>query len=108
MNLPLITLPIILSLGLVCSAQSSRPVPAGMRHAQELEAQNERDFPPPGASRSIDAAKLQSEAAELANLAASVPPSVQNAAKGLLAKDLIQKLKQIEKLSKHLRNEIDH
>lgn len=107
MNLPLITLPIILSLGLACSAQSSRPVPAGMRHAQELEAENEKNFPPPGASRSIDLVKLQNEAAELANLAATVPPGVQNASKGLLAKDLIQKLKQIEKLSKHLRNELD-
>ena len=36
---------------LLSMAQSSRPVPPGMRHAQELEAENESGFPPMGQSR---------------------------------------------------------
>jgi len=80
-----------------------------MRHAQELENQNDRGFPPPGLLRlSIDTVALRRDADQLANLAASVPPGVQNVSKGLLAKDLLQKLKQIEKLSKHLRSQLDH
>lgn len=79
-----------------------------MRHAQELEAQNERDLGPPNAARQHNVAQLKSEADQLAQLAASLPKDVQNAGKGLLEKDLLQKLKRIEKLSKHLRNELDH
>ncbi|HEV2395512.1 MAG TPA: hypothetical protein VGS27_01040 [Candidatus Sulfotelmatobacter sp.] len=94
-------------LGLLCSAQSARPVPPGMRHAQELEAQNEQDLVPPNPARQHNVVQLKSEADQLAELAASVPRGVQNASKGLLEKDLLQKLKRIEKLSKHLRNELD-
>jgi hypothetical protein len=79
-----------------------------MRHAQELEAQSDKDFPLPRAARShISSQALQHEAAQLADLAASIPPDLQNVSKGLMDKDLVQKLKQIEKLSKHLRNELD-
>ena len=109
MKFTLLTLSVVLSLGLPCGAQSSRPVPAGMRHAQELEAQNERPFPPPGSVRSsANTLALQRDADHLAELAASVPGGVLNVSKGMLDKDLLQKLKQIEKLSKHLRSELDH
>lgn len=102
------TVVVLFLLGLLCSAQSSRPVPAGMRHAQELEQQNERGFPPQDPSRrSVSIAELNTEADQLAQLAASVPQGVQNASKGLLQKDLLDKLKRIEKLSKRLRNELD-
>ena len=99
---------VVFLFGLLCTAQSSRPVPAGMRHAQELEQQNERGFPPPDPSRrSLRIAELNTEAAQLAELAASVPQGVQDAGKGLLEKGLLEKLKRIEKLSKHLRSELD-
>jgi len=79
-----------------------------MRHAQELEQQNERGFPPPHPSqRSLRIAELNTEADQLAELAASVPQGVQNASQGLLEKGLLEKLKRIEKLSKHLRSELD-
>ncbi len=68
--------------------------------------QNERD-PVPTAHRSVNPAALQSQANQLADLAASVPQGVQNANKGLLQKDLIQRLKRIEKLSKQLRSQLD-
>ena len=98
----------LLLLGVPCGAQSSRPVPPGLRHAQELEAMTEGSLPPAGTPRSpVDTKALQRDADELAGLAASVPGGVKNVSKGLLAKDLLQKLKQIEKLSKHLRSELN-
>jgi hypothetical protein len=97
---------VLLLLG-ICIGQSSRPVPAGMRHAQELEEQNESDAPSP-VHRSVNRVELQNQANQLADLAASMPQAVQNANKGLLDKDLVQRLKQIEKLAKQLRTQLDH
>ena len=76
-----------------------------MRHAQELEEQNESVSPLP-IRRSVDPVALQNQANQLADLAASMPKAVQNANKGLLEKDLVQRLKRIEKLSKQLRNQL--
>jgi hypothetical protein len=88
----LFTLTVVFCLGLPGLAQSSHPAPVGMRHAQELDVQNDKGFPPLGSLKSaIDIVTLQREADQLASLAASVPPGVQNASKGLLAKDLLQK-----------------
>jgi hypothetical protein len=98
------TLSVMLLFGLLALGQGSRNIPAGTRHAQELETQNETTNSAPRS----DPASLWREADQLARLAASVPPDVQNVNEGLLSKDLIHKLKQIEKLSKHLRNELDH
>jgi len=106
-KLILATLFVVVSLGLLCLGQNPHANP-GMRHAQELESQNERGFPPQTASRpALKVAELQGEAGQLADLAASVPAGVEHAGKGLIEKDLLQKLKQIEKLSKHLRNELE-
>ena len=97
---------VVLLLGVICFGQSSRPVPPGMRHAQELEEQNESVSPLP-IHRSVDPVALQNQANQLADLAASMPKAVQNANKGLLEKDLVQRLKRIEKLAKQLRSQID-
>jgi len=59
-----------------------------------------------GKHRPVDGAQLLREANELANLADDIPSSVQQANKGLLAKDLNERLKRIEKLSKQLRREL--
>lgn len=78
----------------------------GTLQAEEAERQpkvppqyNPRAKPP-------DPAKLKSEAEELNKLAASIPADMDRASKGLLANDLIARLKRIEKLSKKLRTEI--
>jgi hypothetical protein len=42
----------------------------------------------------------------LAALAQSVPPDIDQTAKGILPKDLGQKLKRIEKLAKQLRGQL--
>jgi hypothetical protein len=53
----------------------------------------------------VDMVRLQHDAQELADLSASIPADVKLANR-LLSKDLIDKLKRVEKLSKHLRGEL--
>ena len=55
----------------------------------------------------LDLAKLCQEADELARIAQTIPPDVASIQRGRLPKDMIEKLKQIEKLSKHLRSQIN-
>jgi hypothetical protein len=56
--------------------------------------------------RRVDATQLQREADELSSLAKSIPTDIQSVTKGTLPKDLLEKLKRIEKLSKRLRGEL--
>ena len=55
---------------------------------------------------SMDNLQLEREARELSDLAKSVPPDIEQVKRGLLPKDTVEKLKRIEKLSKHLRGEL--
>ena len=57
-------------------------------------------------SHRVDSAKLQKDADDLSRLAQTIPADVTSARKGMLPKDVIDKLKQIEKLSKRLRTEL--
>jgi hypothetical protein len=61
----------------------------------------------PKLQRRIDPVKLQSEADDLARTAQTIPSDVANIRLGTLPKDTIQKLKEIEKLSKRLRSELN-
>jgi len=54
----------------------------------------------------VDMVRLQRDARELAELSASIPADVNHANRGLLSKDVIDKLKRVEKLSKQLRAEL--
>jgi hypothetical protein len=56
--------------------------------------------------RHLDFEKLQTEADDLARTAQTIPSDVASVRKGMLPKDAIEKLKQIEKLSKRLRGEL--
>ena len=62
---------------------------------------------PAGPTRRVDLAQLQREADDLARTAQTIPSDVANVRKGMLPKDVIEKLKQIEKLSKRLRTELN-
>ena len=55
----------------------------------------------------IDPVKLQQDAQNLARTAQTIPTDVANIQRGTLPKDTIQKLKEIEKLSKRLRSELN-
>jgi hypothetical protein len=54
-----------------------------------------------------DLLQLQKEADDLARTAQSIPADLESVRKGMLPKDVIQKLKEIEKLSKRLRSELN-
>ena len=54
----------------------------------------------------LDMLGLQRDAQELAEVSASIPADVKRVNRGLLPKDLMEKLKRVEKLSKHMRSEL--
>ena len=54
----------------------------------------------------LDMVRVKHDADELAQLAAQIPSSVEQANKGMLSKDVGERLKRIEKLSKQLRREL--
>jgi hypothetical protein len=66
--------------------------------------------PPPRAAKTRvqrnDPLELQREARELSDLARTVPADIDNVNRGIISKDLGEKLKRIEKLSKQLRSEV--
>lgn len=81
------------------------PVPPGVRQADKTEEQIQKNIPPPAnAGGNINFEKLRREAEELASLARSIPSDVNQTSKGVLPKDLSDKLKRIEKLAKQIRN----
>ena len=92
--------------GVAAFAQGPTP-PSGQVQAGKAESEFERTVPPPMQQHpALDFAKVKSDADELLILSQSIHSGVDNVGKGMLPKDLIDKLKQMEKLSKRLRNEL--
>jgi len=58
------------------------------------------------AKRHVDLIKLQENADELSKLSQTIPADLTAVRHSTLPKDLLDKLKRIEKLSKHLRREL--
>jgi hypothetical protein len=88
-------------------AGQTHPRPPGQQQAAQADTQTQKNVPPPTVYHlAADPAKLKQEADELSRLAQSIPVDVQSIEKGMFPKDVVQKLKQIEKLSKHLRGEL--
>jgi len=54
----------------------------------------------------LDRVRLEKDAQELVDLSASVRTDIEHANQGLLSKDVVEKLKRVEKLSRHLRSEL--
>jgi hypothetical protein len=83
------------------------PIPRGIRQADQTEEQTQRNIPPPMTRRTqVDLTKLHQEADQLAKTAQTIPADISVIEKGLLPKDLTEKLKEIEKLSKELRKQL--
>jgi hypothetical protein len=105
MNRTLLSIPILLCL-LSASALPQRPTypkaPPSMDPDTTAPPPPTLNFP-----RRINLQQLQKEADDLALTAQTIPADVASVRKGMLPKDIIQKLKQIEKLSKHLRTELN-
>ncbi|HYM77663.1 MAG TPA: hypothetical protein VE377_16945 [Candidatus Dormibacteraeota bacterium] len=100
----------------------SLPVILALLVAQAVPQAAERKFPTPPPSldqdaqpnespailpHRVDLAQLQKQADDLARTAQTIPSDVASVRKGILPKDVIEKLKQIEKLSKRLRTELN-
>jgi hypothetical protein len=83
-----------------------KPLPPGRKELKNYQITHP-DEPPAVTKPQRDPLQLQKEAAELASLAQSIPPAVDNVSKGLLPKDVLEKLKRIEKISKHMRAELE-
>jgi len=60
----------------------------------------------PATSRRPDLAQAQREAEDLARIAQTIPADVTKIREGMLPKDVSEKLKQIERMSKHLRTQL--
>ena len=88
------------------ATQGGKQIPPGIRQADKATAQADRDIPPPLFHARRQLPSLQHEAEELAQLAQSIPAEIKQVNQGVLPKDLSDKLKRIEKLSKHLRGEL--
>lgn len=89
------------------SAQQSKRVPAGIRQADKAEDQFEKSVEPPQNLARRRPRELQQYADQLAQLAQSIPADIERVNQGILPKDLAEKLKKIEKLSKRLRSQLE-
>jgi hypothetical protein len=85
-------------------SQEARRIPPGIREADKATIASEKNIPPPQSAPPQNRQHLEQDAAELARLAGSIPADIERVHRGLLPADLKEKLKQIEKLSKRLRN----
>ncbi len=107
------TFPIfLLSAMLALFAITATPQTTGHHFPTPPESMAPQDPVPPQDSsthltKHPDMAQLQHEADDLARTALTIPTDVASVRKGMLPKDVIEKLKQIEKLSKHLRTELN-
>lgn len=93
----------VLSIGAAPQRVHMSPPPAPM----DPDRPKEQSDQPTVGKYYVDLAKLQKEADTLARTAQTIPTDVASVRKGTLPKDVIEKLKQIEKLSKHLRSELN-
>ena len=90
-----------------CFAQGV-PIPQGIRIADQNEEKTQRGIEPPvsPAAQKLSAADIKQQSDELLALAQQVHSDALNATQGLLSKDLKEKLKRLEKLTKQLRQEL--
>lgn len=90
------------------SQAQTKPRPPGLQQAEQAETQTEQNLPPSQTARQrrIDVTQLQNDADNLARIAQTIPADISSIREGQLPKDILEKLKEIEKLSKHLRSEI--
>lgn len=111
MKVPPLSLWILFALWGLCPSANPQQVPPGAPVPHGLyDSPAGVSVPPVRAPNPplprMDAIALQREAKQLLDLSQSLQPDVEALQRGLLRKDIVEKLKKIEKLSKHLRGEI--
>jgi hypothetical protein len=62
---------------------------------------------PAKGKRTVNVTQLKSEARELTSMSQLLPDQMEQIGNGKLPKDLIENLKKIEKLAKHIRSEVE-
>jgi hypothetical protein len=87
-----------------CGAQIRSGFPTPPEPAEK--SSTVADGPPAARRVHIDRVQLEREARELLELSQSLQLDIDRVNHGLLPRDTLQKLKRIEKLSKHLRSEL--
>jgi hypothetical protein len=92
---------------LAAAAQESTQIPKGIQEAEKAQAAIEKSIPSPQIHSQGTPAEFQRDADQLAALAQSIPADLDSVSRGMLPKDVIQKLKHIEKLAKRLRSELN-
>ena len=79
-----------------------------MPHSADVPVVFVPNAPIQGAQRPhVDALELRREANQVLELSKSIQSDFEAVTRGMLPKDTIVKLRKIEKLSKHLRNQIE-
>ena len=100
----------VLALILVAGQHLGPTIPPPAPHTEPQRAPLPVDEPPAVVrgqrQQQLNSEKVKQQADELAKLAQSIPTDINKVTAGQLPKDLIARLKQIEKLSKELRNQI--
>jgi hypothetical protein len=89
----------------LCASPRQRAKPPGIT-AGDQAANQPIEAPTQNRSRKIDIDQVKQEAEELRKLADAVPAQIQQVSTNQLPKDLPDNLKRIERLAKHLRNEV--
>jgi len=100
-----LSLALILFITLPLVAQG-RPATAGQVELRKYESAHPVEVRPEPQRPRVSRVQLDQEADELSGLAQSIPTDVKSVTQGTLPKDLLEKLKRIEKLSKHLRGQL--
>jgi len=96
---------------LLCLLAGVLVVPAALRSQNvnpmhPVEIQVQKHMSPEEMRDRLANVQLQKDAQELAELCASMPGDMNGVKQGLLSKDLPEKLKRVEKLSKHVREQL--
>ncbi len=75
-----------------------------MKHPEELEVQ--KQMSPDDMRARVANLQLQKDAKELAELCATAPSDMDGIKQGVLSRDVLEKLKRVEKLSKRVREQL--
>jgi hypothetical protein len=107
MTLHVCALLLILLISASPTSAQARPRAPGVRQADQAAAQTERNIPPPITQHvAIHLVEIGQEADELSRIAQTIPLDIEGVKKGMFPKDVIQRLRRIERLARHLRREL--
>jgi hypothetical protein len=93
-------------IGLLLSAMPLRSQNVNPMHPEEIQVQKHQS--PEDLRARVASVQFQKDVKELADLCASVSKEMDGLKEGLVAQDLVEKLKRVEKLSKHVREQLSH